>query len=1214
MSENTAIIRELFVSDVTRDIPPVVYFHEQSPEKLAAEVSEYIITGGWPKGHPNHERVPNGIHEQYVRLLENIAAEIDNPSGADLPTAWVSGFYGSGKSSFAKLLGLSLDGVALPDGGSLAEAWLKRDTSPKAEELRKAWSALRQKLDPIAVVFDVGSAAQDAQHVHSVALRQVQLRLGYCSTSAWVADYELRLEREGEWKRFEALAEETLGRPWRDAKDGSFADDDFSLLMSKMFPDRFVDPMSWLDARAGTHTRSESPDEAIKAIREMIRFRKPGATLFLVVDEVSQFVLGHPDRVDRLRAFASALGASSGDRAKVWLLALGQQKLDEEADGSFLDWAKARFPPKFRVHLAPTNIRDVVHKRLLQKTQAGEKLLHALFETHRPTLKLHAYGCEEVSPDAFVETYPLLPGQIDLLLQLTSALRMRSTRAQGDDQAIRGLLQLLGELFREQRLADLPVGTLISLDKIYEVQQTALDSDVQASMARILAACTDEKDALLLRAAKAVALLELIQDTVPTDAKLVSQCLYDRVDLGNRLPQVTEALEELRRRNLLSYSEKSGYKVQSSAGEEWERERRDLPAPREAISVVVQEALKTMVSDPSRPSLQGRSFPWAARFSDGRRADDVPLLDPRDPAAVMVDFRFLAKDERGETAWIKRSDEANLRDRLVWVAGHGDTLEELARELLRSQAMVARHKPRRESLTGPRKLLLQQEENRIEDLQLSLRKAVEETWLQGRLYFRGNPLDLQHLGQGFGTILHAAAQQILPTLFPHFLATQVDPSELHQLLEETLPFGPSPKFVSGELGLLDLDGGRYVATCDGVVPKRILEQIEDAQGMSGTALLAHFGAPPYGYTASVVKACVAGLLRASRLRVHLDSGAEITAVRDAGVRELFDRDRSFRSATFLPAGEDDIGVATRNRICRLFEERLKIRMEREDDAIADAVARHFPEQAQLLREVYQRLNQLPGSPRGPAKLGELERAIEQCVRSCRQTRPTVLLVKKHFEVLQEGLLLLHAYHAELTPEVVQAVRATDDLLRFQLAQLEELELLSEGLAEAKERIETHLSGERPWQEISLLDDDLALVRAAYAEARSSLLGWQEEQVEDARGVIRRREGFSTLTADQAHEVLRPLNAAATDTSAEAVAPPLAALRDPFVVALRRAEDQAGLRLDELRSKHTNALYTKVDLEIRNREIRNEADVEALVEEIRKRLLEQLRSGSRVRLL
>ena len=34
---------------------------------------------------------------------------------------------------------------------------------------------------------------------------------------------------------------------------------------------------------------------------------------------------------------------------------------------------------------------------------------------------------------------------------------------------------------------------------------------------------------------KAVALLELIQDTHPTDAKLVAQCLYDRVDRGNQV-------------------------------------------------------------------------------------------------------------------------------------------------------------------------------------------------------------------------------------------------------------------------------------------------------------------------------------------------------------------------------------------------------------------------------------------------------------------------------------------------------------------------------------------------------------------------------------------------------------------------------------------------------------------------------------------------------
>ncbi len=204
-------ISELFRSDVTRDIPPVVYFHEQTPAKLAAEAAEYIITGGWNEGHPNHRRVPNGIHEQYVHLLRAISSERERPGGPDLPNAWISGFYGSGKSSFAKLLGLALDGVTLPDGRSLAEAWLARDTSDRAHELREAWTTLRTMIDPISVVFDVGGVARDGEHIHSAVVRQVQRRLGYCSTEPLVADHELKLERDGQWGAFEAAAKSTLG-------------------------------------------------------------------------------------------------------------------------------------------------------------------------------------------------------------------------------------------------------------------------------------------------------------------------------------------------------------------------------------------------------------------------------------------------------------------------------------------------------------------------------------------------------------------------------------------------------------------------------------------------------------------------------------------------------------------------------------------------------------------------------------------------------------------------------------------------------------------------------------------------------------------------------------------------------------------------------------------------------------------------------------------
>jgi len=1204
-------IRNLFLSDVTRDIPPVVYFHEQGPDKLAAEVSEYIITGGWPDDHPNHRRVPSGIHEQYVRLLTHIAAELDKPGGPELPNAWISGFYGSGKSSFAKLLGLALDGVALPDGSSLAEAWLRRDTSPKSAGLRDAWSRLRRKVDPLAVVFDIGGIARDNEHIHSAAVRQVQHRLGYCSSEPLVADFELRLERDGEWSRFEQTAQDALGSPWSDVKDKALAEEEFSVVMSLMYPERYTDPMSWFTSRAGTHTRSESPEEAVAAIRDMLKFRRPDATLFLVVDEVSQYVLSNKDRVDRLRAFATALGATL--RGKAWLLALGQQKLDEEAGDSFLVWAKDRFPPKLRVHLAATNIRDVVHKRLLQKRPDAEQQLRGLFERHRPDLKLYAYGCESVTPEEFVEVYPMLPGQIDLILQITSALRTRSARAQGDDQAIRGLLQLLGELFRDQKLADQPVGALVTLDQIYEVQHTALDSDVQASMARVLSQCAADTDGLLLRAAKAVALLELIQDTLPTDAKLVARCLYDRVDRGNHAAAVTEALEELRRRNLLGYSEKDGYKLQSSAGEEWERERRDISVAREAISDIVQGGLTFLLAEPDRPRLQGRPFPWAGHFSDGRQADDVSLADPRDTAAVHVDFRYLGLEERANSAWVKKSAETAFHDRLVWLADDSEHLDHLARELHRSRAMVKKYKPRRESLNPARKMLLQQEENRGEDLEKRARDAVAAAWMAGKIYFRGRGIAPVEQGASFSLALHAAATRVLPDLFPHFIGTQIQPAELLQLVEAELS-GPSPKFLGDELGILELDSGRYIPACSGVVPRRIQETIEAEGGLGGTTLLAHFGGPPYGYTTTVVKACAAGLLRAGKLRLQPDGGNEITAIRDAGVRDLFDKDRAFRRATLFPAGEDDIGFQARARICRFFEERIGHRMDREDHAIADAVAQHFPSLAEQLRGVQAQLNRLPGAPDGPAVFDKLGAALEQCIRSYRQTKPTVKLVKKHLDTLRDGVQLLQIYAAEITPDAVRAVTAADGTLSYQAAQLKEIGIEDTDLAAATTGVQVQLESERPWRDIGAIDPDLDAIHRRYITERQGLLQWQEQQAEAARARIKARDGFSTLTGEQSHRVLRPLALAVTDTSAEAIAPPLALLKAPFALALREAEDLANDRLDEILSEGEKPLITRVDLRLRNREVASEADVEALVDEIRQRLLEQVHSGARVRLL
>jgi hypothetical protein len=223
-------------------------------------------------------------------------------------------------------------------------------------------------------------------------------------------------------------------------------------------------------------------------------------------------------------------------------------------------------------------------------------------------------------------------------------------------------------------------------------------------------------------------------------------------------------------------------------------------------------------------------------------------------------------------------------------------------------------------------------------------------------------------------------------------------------------------------------------------------------------------------------------------------------------------------------------------------------------------------------------------------------------------------VKRHLDALTDGIELVNIYEAELTDAAMAQVIAAVNVRDHQAEQLREVSALDTDLQAASERLEVSLAGERPWRDIALLEPDLAKICEAYTVERERRLANQEHLAEQARTRVKTRAGFATLSADQAHKVLRPLALAMTSTTAEAVAPTLAALDAPFVLALQQAEETANELLDEILSEGERPLIVKVDLSLRNREIATESEVESLLGEIRKRLLEQIAAGARVRIL
>lgn len=1197
---------EVFERDVTRNIPPVVYFHEQSGTRLADEVSEYIITGGYPEGDPRHRRVPQGIHEQYVRLLEAIVRELGKPGGPELPASWISGFYGSGKSSFAKLLGLALNGSKLPDGRNLADALLARDDSPRRTELHAAWAALQSKVKPIAVVFDIGGEAHDGEHIHSAVRRLIQRRLGYAKNPL-VADAELRLEQDGQWEHFLTAAKHSLEAEWATFRQSERADEHFSEVMAVLEPTKYANSMSWLLTRAGTSMgEGLSVSETVRSIQAMLERHAAGATLFVVIDEVSQYVHQNDDRMLKLQSFVSELGQRL--KGKAWLLATGQQKLEESGAATALGKLKDRFPASLRVHLATTNIRDVVHRRLLKKSPAKEEELRRQFALHGSQLKLYGYKCDQLTLDEFLETYPLLPEHIDLLMQLTTSLRTRSSRSQGDDYAIRGLLQLLGELFREKKLADEPLGRLVTLDDIYDLQATAFDVDEQQTMSRILATPDVASDAWAGKAVKAIRLLELNHEKEPVRDELIATCLYRTLGDENPLHALKPVLERLRNLNVISFSEKEGYKIQSSAGQEWQRERDDFGLGIDERNKLIREKLAELMKDPERPKLNGRAFYWSALFSDGRNLIDERLLHSADEACVTIDFRFPAgKRDRTEADWAGLSADQQHVDRIVWVAKEQEL--ELIKELGKSRAMLTKYLQRSSSLAGEKKKLLLEEQDRRDHLEARASKLVEAMFVEGTLYFRGKPDAARDFGATFNTVMSTVGAARLPQLYPHHTDLAVTDQELQQLLLPTLA-GVSAKFLDGKLGLLSQDGGRFLPTCNGPVPKLIHSYIQKNEGTAGNVLLQDFARPPYGFPSDVVRACVLTLLRDHRVKLKLDDGSMLTSVSDANARETLLQVTRFKRSEIFP--NKDEAITQRDLVgMRRFFELLGQDVEPSQEAIADAVFRQFLPLRERLRTLEARFNQLPGRPQLEDTLQKLARALEHC-RGERDVGPTIKALKADLPVLSEGVGVLQRLHTDLSDSVLDAVREAGEVKDFQVAQLQR-DMATGPVEEDVTSLLAQLNHRRPWQDIGALKPAQERIVAHYQERRLRLLQAQETRAEAARNLLRDRPGFVKLSDDEVHRVFRPIALALTQTTAAAVAPPLHELQLEFEDKLRRGAEEATALFDDLLAAKDQRPVTRIDTNLNGRELSTRAELTGVLKELEERIGEQLDLGRKVRL-
>ena len=110
---------------------------------------------------------------------------------------WITGFFGSGKSHFLKILGYILENEEI--AGQKAVTYFD-DKIQDAMVLAdiKACANAKNKV----VLFNIDSKAKSTSKQNTEAIMDIMLRsfnesVGYCGSSPWVADMERTLNEEG---------------------------------------------------------------------------------------------------------------------------------------------------------------------------------------------------------------------------------------------------------------------------------------------------------------------------------------------------------------------------------------------------------------------------------------------------------------------------------------------------------------------------------------------------------------------------------------------------------------------------------------------------------------------------------------------------------------------------------------------------------------------------------------------------------------------------------------------------------------------------------------------------------------------------------------------------------------------------------------------------------------------------------------------------------
>ena len=480
-------IEALFEKPIARNINGVIKADQTDSESIWQELDEYVIT----RELDIHLR---GFFEAYLNAIDHP----NDPAIAGKVGVWVSGFFGSGKSHFIKILSYLLENRSVS----------RFNPEIRQQEIRTPLAFFREKITDNLLAADLTRAVSSAAEVIlfnidsradntegrdailRVFLKVFNEKLGYSPDHPIIAHLERYLDRQGKLQDFHSAFLKHSDMDWVENRDNYlFHNDALASALTDVTGQTITDAPGWLERFEEDF--SLSVESFCGWVKDYLDTKPADHKILFLVDEIGQFIGQDTHLMLNLQTITENLGTVCGGRA--WVIVTSQEDIDavvgEVRASRANDFSKIQGRFSTRLSLSSGNVDEVIRKRILGKTRQAKDMLIQEYRNKADILKnqlsftnvgmtFNAFADE----DDFVSTYPFAPYQFQLVQKVFESIRKAGATglhlARGERSMLNAFQGAAQQLAREGKT----IGVMVPLYRFYPSIESFLEGVVKSTI------------------------------------------------------------------------------------------------------------------------------------------------------------------------------------------------------------------------------------------------------------------------------------------------------------------------------------------------------------------------------------------------------------------------------------------------------------------------------------------------------------------------------------------------------------------------------------------------------------------------------------------------------------------------------------------------------------------------------------------------------------